>query len=465
MEEKWVEHIKTVVLILLITLSFCLTGFLWFYSPGYQQKPINNMPPPVLTDDKTYNEKKSTQFVAPYQLIVNLGGRATWLHSDSEEYRTLVDGIKNAEITKFEAVNQVTPEEWKKRLLDGPSLQLQFPRDMNSETVDAFFKTSVLEKFSLHQPTDVSRILLHLSGGQPQLWLISDDAKTILQAQLQLDPTHLQQTMEQAVQHAQVELTPVVANGKAPWDKANEKQPWSRIFYLPTASAKLPVWRYKTEQIKIDDIKEYLLTSTDVEPIVIHDENLYMARSQRLVYNKRGSLQYTEDVPTSESTHPLVENQLYDVNNFVKRHRGWTGDYLLDRVERVKDERDTNQLTFRRIIAGLPVYWNRQDGQMIYPDVLQFQAGASGGEDGIKQYARSTVYMLEGTRDGEAMLPGRDEVLRQLSERKLALTAIKHIYPGYETNHNLKDKTVQFTPVWVVLTTAGEQFFIGSPTS
>ncbi|MFC7440135.1 two-component system activity regulator YycH [Laceyella putida] len=464
MEQKWVEHIKTVVLIILVTLSFVLTGFLWFYSPGYQQKPDGYRPPTVLTGDK-YNEKNSRQFVAPYQLIVTQGGKTTWIHPDREEYQSIVNSIRDANITQFEKISHVKSEEWKKRLLDGPSLQLQFARDVNVESLDAFFKASILEQFSLHLPAETSRILLYVNGGQPQIWLISDDTGEIWQAALHLDPSALEKAMGQARQQAQVELAPVVANGKMPWDKANENLPWSRIFYLPTTPPPLPTWNYKTEQIEIDDIKEWLLTSSKVEPIVIHDENLYMSEDQRLIYNKRvNSLQYSEDVPAEESKNLMVEDQLYDINKFVQRHRGWTGDYLLDWVEPVKEEAETNQFTFRRIIAGLPVYWNQPSEQTIYPDVLQFQAGASGGADGIKQYVRSASYMIEGTRTGEANLLDRDEVLRQLSERKIPLTAIEQISPGYEAKFYNANK-IQLTPVWVVLTTAGKQFLIGSPTS
>lgn len=459
-ERNWVEHIKTVILVILVVLSFLLTGFLWFYSPGYKPKPDGEMPPPVLSEMEKYNEKSSAQFVAPYQLIINQGGKTTWSHPDRPEYQSIVNSIRDAKITQLEKINNVKAEDWKKRLIDGPSLQLQFARDVNAETLDAFFKTSILEEFSLPLPAETSRILLYLNEEQPQLWLISDDTGEIVQATLNLDPAALEKVISQAQSQAQVELVPVVANGKAPWDKANEKQPWSRIFYLPAAPSTWPTWNYKREQITVDNLKEYLLTSSKVEPIVIYNENLYMSESQRLIYNKLNhSLQYSEDVPAEESKNVMVEEQLYDINKFVQRHRGWTGDYLLDQVESVKDEEETNQLSFRRIIAGLPVYWNESSEQTVYPDILQFQAGASGGVDGIKQYVRSTFYMIDGTVGSDAPLPDRDQVLQQLNERNVPLTAIEQIYPGYEAKYN--DNLVQITPVWVVITTAGKQLLIG----
>jgi regulatory protein YycH of two-component signal transduction system YycFG len=76
MKGKWIEHVKTAILVTLVVISFVLTGSLWFSSaPSNNFNPYGaGFMPPYIFNEGNYNKKNVWQLAAPFQLFVHRSG-------------------------------------------------------------------------------------------------------------------------------------------------------------------------------------------------------------------------------------------------------------------------------------------------------------------------------------------------------------------------------------------------------
>lgn len=464
MSKKWLEHLKTGLLISLVLTSLVLTGLLWLNAPGDRKKPYDPLESYTINPiyDEKYNERKVYQLTAPNQMIVHMKGSASWLLPENPDYEQLLTQIQQPAFSDASTVD-VNPNLWKKLFTQHPGVELVFPDDVSPEYLDTFFNESLSQHFAILQLSSVSRVWFFYNQENQQnlAWFISDEDGQIVQVQVDFKKTNLESLLAKLKNPSALSLVSVPANGKNPWEAANENEPFSRMFYLPETSLPLTEKTYQLENISANTMIGWLFKDPDVRPIPINkNEDLYMYDEQMMTVNKAENFMvYSETVDEQGGDQLPLDQRLKAVNNYVQRPHGWTGNYLLDQVE--SGENAFSQFTFRLYMNGYPVYW--PEGNQIHADEIKVQTNPIDNVVNVNKYHRSLLYLAGKPKQKHEVLPDQETVLKELSKRKIPLTSIKRIYPGYRAVTLNKQKQVKLIPVWVVKTLSGQQTLISSP--
>lgn len=452
--QKRLEHLKTILLTFLILLSFVLTGYLIFSTPSFEESSDGYLRPPYIGEEKN-NQQSVYQLAAPFQLIAhNQGNHALSLPQD-KNFDHLFHIIREAELTNFTEIHP-SSEQWKTIFQESVGVELHFLHDTTIGQLDSFFKRTVFRDQPLiKEQKQISRIIFYIEPKTKKIktWFISDETQTVIQAQTkQIDVKRLDSQINIVSSTSEYLLIPYPTNKQAPWDKANEEIPFSRVIYLPQEPFSFKTLTYNLRQIDIEHMKQWLFTDPSVTPIQLNNnESLYMYNDpnmyndQIITYNKqKNTMVYTNAPTVAEKQTKLIREELDEINQFIQRHRGWTNTYLLDQIE---SENHANEYIFRLFVNHLPVYWKQSENNKVgYPDTMQFRV-ISGS---MNKYSRSLhVLSKEVLKQTKTTLPNRNQILSMLKQKKINLIRVKRLYLSYQALP-LQGEKVQLTPIWTV---------------
>ncbi|WP_124728562.1 two-component system activity regulator YycH [Staphylospora marina] len=460
MKNKWIEPAKTAALVFLVVISFVQTGFLWFSSaPTRTMDPFETgTMPPYIFNDGNYNRKLPWQLASPYQLIVHKNGTHFRLHPESDAYQSLTSFLRTASLEDIRSISKPNAEAWKKLFFQTTGVELVYPRDLPVSELDAFFLETIRHNQEVRRLTTVSRVWFFEdpAAGKTFIWFVSDSRQLIVQAEVELKDKSLSAEVAKA---SGIPLAAVQTGEHPPWDPAADKQPFSRVLYLPEKEIPVPRLVFPLSAIRIDDMKSWLFTGHDEEPINLKPgEHVYISNEKMLTWNENGRFITYHDtsVRPDHASTTSASGDLDTINGFIQRHRGWTGNWLLDETE--PTESRITEYRFRLFVRGFPVYWDAPGTDGITPDVMLLSAGS--GEVG--RYSRSLLYLRDNPQESESRLPGKQEILNRLSSEKVPLSSILQILPAYFAKPSSDGKRVTLEPTWVVFTEHREPLFITS---
>lgn len=466
--KRWIEPCKTICLVLLVALSFVLTGYLWYSAPSYEEnREEDYIQPPAIGNQKD-NDKTLPQLTGPLSMVAHRSGQHLLLSVDDRLYTQLSSQVQQIALSQFQLF-QPSPEDWNLVYQQAQSLEFQFLQNRSVGQLDSFFQKTILRDQSLLNQRTISRLFLlaDTKSNHVWVWFVDDQHQQVIRAMVEnLSVSSLNQLIAQVTPTTHIRLALLPANEKAPWDKANKDLPFSRMLYLPAQEVQLPAFDYRLQPIDLNTMKLWLFKDPYVSPIQLNnDEQLYMyngpdqSLDQILTYHKKhNSMTYTSSPLPTEEPKALTREEINQINQFIERHRGWTGNYLLDQL---RTENNTTEYLFRLFLFGYPLYWKgEQPG--VHLSTIQFQVT----DNSVSKYARS-LYYLEGKPQSEQKqtLPSAKELLSELKERKISLMQIQRIYPAYLSSLQKKGSSqlAHFTPVWAVQTLDGHVEMIAAP--
>ncbi len=461
MKDKWLENVKTGVLVVLVLLSFVLTGSLWYMTPAYEEKQDLYRPLHYIGDLK-YNQKQLYQLTSPPYLLMHQMGTHYWLKPGDQGYDESIEMLAKMEMSYYHEL-KTDANDWKYLFQQTNGIELSFLQDIQINTLATFLQMEEEDQESLKNLKVISRVWLFPDPQMKQVnvWFIDDSAARIIQATTNIPIFQFEQKFSQDPIPSTQKLEPIAINGKAPWDPANNNTPFSRILYLPTQSMPIQKFIYQPSNIAIDDMKQFLFSVDNITPTELNNGELVYAYDRRtLTYNKKDDyVVYIGPMPELADSEKNLKPSLEHLNKFLSDHRGWTGDYLLDDVYL---NGNVYRYTFRLIKQGYPVFWKGPSEQpKQYLDTIQFQT-----EKAEKKYQRYMYFLPEEPANvTEEELLDRKGVLDYLSKAKISLEKIERIYPGYQANwitNSKKEKQIILEPVWVVKTLNGKQELIPS---
>lgn len=454
MSRRLIEQIKSIVLTFLILLSFVLTGYLIFSAPSFEESSNGYLRPPYIGDEK-HNQQSVFQLAAPFQFIVRNQGNHFLALPHHSQFEQLYQIIREAELTNFKEINP-SSEQWELIFHKSMGVELNFLHDTTVGRLDSVFKRTILrDQPFIKDQKQISRILFYIEPKTNVIWtwFISDETQTVIQAQtLQIEVQQLEHHIYASASTSKYAIVPYPVNEKAPWDKENEKVPFSRMIYLPKDSFSVDALTYNLQQIDIEHMKQWLFTDPSVAPIQLNNhESLYMyndpnmQNDQIITYNKqKNTMVYTNAPTETEKQTMLIREELNEINQFIQRHRGWTNTYLLDQI---KLDDHANEYIFRLFINQLPVYWQpTKEQNIVYPDTIQFQVKSGS----INKYSRSLYFLSkEKTKQTKVILPNRSQILAQMNQKKIDQNQIKRLYLSYQAIP-IESQQIHLTPVWRV---------------
>lgn len=463
--KNWIEPTKTVILTVLILLSFGLTGYLLYSAPSFEESREGSLRPPYI-GDKKYNQQNVFELASPFQMITHQQGKHTYSFPKENEFNHLYNTVREAELTNFAQIHP-TPQQWKFIFLESQSVELKFLQDTSVGQLDAFFKNTTLrEQPEIQEQQKISRIFLYVDPTTQYVWtwFISDADQTVIQAQTTgIDVQKLRKGIRTNTAKQKILLIPRPTNNKAPWDEENQKVPFSPILYVPSQPLPIERYTYHLHKIDIEHMKQWLFKDPSVAPVQLNqNELLYMYNdpnmynNQIITYNKQeNTMVYTNAPPASDQQSMLIREEINEINQFIQRHQGWTNFYLL---EQIRNEDHANEYTFRLMINHLPVYGTESDRKM-RPDMMEFQVKNTS----ISKYARSMYFLPKKPSEKEFVdLPDMNDLYALLKQRKISISQIKQLYPGYQIQQ-MKNNQVTLQPVWVIETIDGKKHFLSSP--
>lgn len=250
-------------------------------------------------------------------------------------------------------------------------------------------------------------------------------------------------------------LHPVFPNGKSNLDKKslrNREIPYA--FYLPKESPSVDRLTFPLKKIDVNDMILILFRnpSNPKKTQVFDSTYIYMDSDsgRTLQHNKQNQTMVYNNPMNDTGGEASPSSDLATITTFMNRHNGWTGNFLLNRVE-MDLNNGSNNYVFQLYMKGYPVYASKQHSGL---DTIRLTA-----RQGVSTYERSLHYFASQVeREEKDRLPAQNEVFTALKRVGSDWSDLRSIHPGYQAA--LKGKKMQLKPVWVVQFRNGKQGFL-----
>lgn len=416
---KYIEQVKSVILLLLILLSFTLTFTIWTYSPSYN---TNDTP---IVDISIAEKKKMEDVIKPYRLLYSqedsLSGSINML-----DIEAVLSSMKNWEIQDVELINnQATMLQLNDYIKTPNRITFFFPEAVPIETY-----SSILTFADDHLPdASFNRLVIgwnELSG--VKLYFISTIKQKVYSASVhKVDTARFSRSM---------------MNQSMNLKMYNEiERPGDLSLYVSSSMEDTVSYKYYIKEITTEKFKNALFNNPSLvkgNPLGGNGQEYTDDNALMNVDFLSMALSYVHPAAESENVgNPatLLQNSL----NFINEHNGWTDDYRFSRINP-----NTQQITYQLYFSGLPVF--SQD--------TATEISLQWGENKVYRYRRPyhtlNVALPLNTRD--VQLPSGQEMYNFLStSTELKISSVDEILPGYNLSRDDNQPLFNLEPAWYFL--------------
>ncbi|SDN85860.1 Two-component signal transduction system YycFG, regulatory protein YycH [Psychrobacillus sp. OK028] len=330
---KYIEHVKSVVLFLLIILSFTLTFSIWTFSPVIQTNEA------AIVDISIAEKKKLEDIIKPYRMIISQENVLKGSFA-SQPIDFVLNKMKTWEIQTVElASNKVNMEQINEFIKTPNRASFFFTADVPIEILDNIltfadhnFPKAYFNRLVIDWNED--------SSDNMSLYFISTSQQKIYKATAEKTDKlgFIERTIEQA--DAMQVYNEIVRNNKL-------------SLYVSSSPENIISYSYSIKEINPNKFKDALFNN----PSLVRSNSVSMSEQQYTDDNALmnvnfpyKSLNYVH--PASENENPgnpleLIQNSL----NFINEHSGWTDDYRYSRMNTAN-----RQINYQLYFAGLPVF-------------------------------------------------------------------------------------------------------------
>lgn len=418
---KYIEHIKSVVLFLLVSLSLLLTFMTWNYQPSY--KTVEDV---QVQQVSIGSKKEIEQVVKPYRLLFRTDDKFTGSVSGTviDSLMTMLPSMQAKDLTLID--NNVSNEKINEMMRIPERMTLFFPNEVPLR----FFSTILPYSEDLPE-TSFNRIIIDWSGletsSQLQFLFISTENRTLYRSYVSVhDETKLLRGfIEPALNFAQYEE--VLRSGDL-------------SLYTVSDSIESVKYNYYIDEISLDLFKQILFPDPNiVQPDSSQSEKYNDGMALMTVDKQNKMINYV--YPAAESISDIPASRLLrDSFDFLNEHGGLTADYRYSSMNVQK-----HIVEYQWYFQGLPVYSE---------DTLT-RITTIWGEDRIFRYRRP-YYSLEVGVNSVKELPSGPETVEHIKyHTDFKLEEIKDIVVGYHLTQNQDLKSFTLEPSWFVITKDG----------
>lgn len=330
---KYIEQVKSVVLVLLILLSFTLTFAIWTYSPVIQ-------PNKGTTVDISIAVKKSMEeIIKPYRMIVSQEGSIKGSF-DSQPIDFVSDNMKNWEIQTVElASNKLNTAQINDFVKAPNRASFFFAADVPIEILGNFLNFA-----DQNYPTaDFNRLIIDWNEDTPDsmmMYFINTSQQKMYKATAEkVNKSGFTHQMLKYAETMQV-YNEVIRDNKL-------------SLYVSSIPENIISYTYSIKEIETNKFKDALFNNPSLvrnNPVSMSGQQYTDDSALMTVDFSYESLSYVH--PDSENENPanavdLINNSL----NFVNEHDGWTDDYRYSRMNTAN-----RQINYQLYFAGLPVF-------------------------------------------------------------------------------------------------------------
>lgn len=341
---KYIEPVKSVILLLLILLSLTLTFTIWTYSPNY-----DTTEPPVV-NISIAEKKKMEDVVKPYRLLIsqpeNLRGSYSIV-----DINNIINPMKNWEVETVKLFSNNTNAGQINELINKPyTSTLFFQADVPIESyspilkfMDPIFPNSTFNRLvidwsskSVDQRAEEKEM-----GEGVTLYFISTTLNKIYTANVAKEDIIGFSARMVKTANVMKEYKEITRDGKL-------------SLYTTSNIEKVVQYTYLVEEIDTNRFKDALF---NIPSLVVRRSNPVGSGEQ---YTDDNALMTVDPISKRLSyVHPASEGEflgkpselLYNSLSFVNEHDGWTDDYRFSRMNK-----ESSQVNYQLYFDGLPVF-------------------------------------------------------------------------------------------------------------
>ncbi|MDV6378803.1 two-component system activity regulator YycH [Sporosarcina sp. GW1-11] len=417
---KYVETVKSIVLLLLVVLSIMFTFTVWNFSPNYE--PMEQMQ----TVDISIAEKKTIdEIIKPYKIITNLKDQVLG-SVEASKINTILSEMGNWEISDFHLINQKLSKLEIAQLLQRPSqMTLYFPGEVPILVYD-----NVLLMSDTNIPESTfNRLIIDWSQSTqlPTLHFVSEANGLHYQAQITL--SNKSSFLRNVVDVGQS------FNEYAEIDRGN-----APLLAVPKDPVSTTRNTYYQEEINPRSFRDALFTDpnavkrsqVDSSHEEYGDDHAFMS-----VNMKTKMLNYV--MPAAESQEIAIPSELLlNTIDFINEHGGWTDEFRFTYMNPI-----SRHVEFQLYVDGLPVYSDQSETNKITQ---------KWGESRVFKYIRPYYTLDVNVEKVEEELPSGIDVAEALKNSdELNFDLIDEITVGYYLIHDENRNLLILQPCWYYL--------------
>ncbi|WP_153733057.1 YycH family regulatory protein [Sporosarcina obsidiansis] len=417
---KYIETIKSIVLLLLVLMSVMFTFTIWTFSPNYE--PMEQMQ----TVDISIAEKKTIdEIIKPYKIITNLKDQVLG-SMESRKINTILSEMSTWQLKDLQLVNQDMSKFDVAKVLRQPSqMTLYFPGEVPILVYD---NVLMIEDNNIPEAT-FNRLIIDWSQSTqlPTVHFLSETSGVHYQAQINLPnkSSFLRNVVDVGQSFAEF----------AEIDRGNA--PFLTVSKHPIT---IPRHTYYQEEVNPLRFRDALFSDPNAvrrSQVDSNEEEYGDDHAFMKVLTKTKMLKYT--MPAAESQEIAIPSELLvNTIDFINEHGGWTDEFRYSYMNPI-----SRHVEFQLYVDGLPVY-SEQSGTN---EIMQ-----KWGDSRVYQYFRPYYTLDVNVETVDVELPSGVEVAEALRDSDdLDFDLIDEITPGYFLIHDDNQRLLILQPCWYYL--------------
>jgi len=436
---NWFETSKTVLLSLLILLSFFLTSILWSNQPQFQF--IEQV---EYVESKPVQTRQLEELVTPESIVFHYGeDRHTRIYANSGygQFRNIQEDMEKWYFNNL-TYYPLTEEKWTALTRDYKGLEIQFRAAVPLSVINQIF---LINGEVNEQLKAIERLWLYYQEDENVVYALfmSKQDKLIYRARTVVSPKELLETYLPLGNPMPEQIMKVVKT-TTDVDVSYLRSPFWNIYYLPKNPWKMQKYLYNYLPITEDQLMDaYFLDRNLVRRIVERDKTVIFTDGSRSIQLQPNTqyITYTDPAFQQGRKELTSEEKVRESISFVNKHLGWTDDYHFEKIE--ENESGTDVITFRQFIGPYPLI--SQGAQKL--DTIRIVA-----EQGqVVSVNRSLIDLDKYIDNREWTVMSGPELFDHLRNNRIVDTErVQNAYLAYAVQ--VHQGYVELTPAWVVET-------------
>lgn len=415
---KYIEHIKSIILLFLVILSIILTFLIWTYTPNLQIIEETQVDQMMVGKQKNLHE-----VIKPYRILVRENGEWTGTVGSRaiNEISEQMISWKGSDLVYIQ--NNMTDQKINEFLRMDNSMTLFYSEEI---PLKVFHSIIPLTEDELPEVT-FDRLVINWSNintNSITMYFLSETNRTLYSTEVRTNENYFSSTILQSLNNL---------NSYEEIERANQLS-----LYVPSERMELTQFTYYIDEIQPDTFRDILFSDPAIarKNVESQDSLKYTDGMTLMTVDiKHRNLNYVN--PSSESIIALPASRLLiDSFEFINDHGGFTGDY---------------RLISMNVSKHITEYQLYKQGFPVFSAVTSTRISITWGENQLFRYKRP-YYLLDMDITSEKVrreVATGIEVIEFIEKTdKLQLKDIDDIILGYHLKQNDNNLLFTLEPSW-----------------
>ncbi|ANE46053.1 hypothetical protein SY83_06870 [Paenibacillus swuensis] len=416
------EKIKSALLILLVGMSLLQSYFLAYNIPDFNI--TNEAESSYIQTDLKGTEETVGNLLQPEQMILHFGeNRHTLLYPETQFYDLIFQRLKGRTFDGFQRLSSIRVD-WKEVRADFKGVEIRFNQGIPMNLLSQMMQ--IQGEIALESDT-INRIWIFMNNNK------EDDVRTLFGNE---EGTFIYESTKADLTVKDLEEFVGFGEYQTPytWEIGD--------YYLPTEPVKIVKYRLPYEEFTPEQMQKSLFPDPETtRALPEQDGSVIYTDSKRGLRVKTATkwISYTDPIAPVDSRNDIPQNLVASVQ-FVNRHGGWNGKFLLRDTAGNDNMGDGNEFVFQQYYGSYPIVSDEKT------DFGYMRLNAQKGV--VSAYERSLLTMESPVVEKMQMTLVGGDVLKNRMLQQPTASPVRFVYPAYVPR--LTKEFIELTPAWVV---------------